>query len=165
MRSDFFDLLGRLAKAGVDFVIVGGFAGVAHGCTYVTQDIDICCDFSPDNLLRLQNALSDLHAVHRMTPKKLKLNLTKENCTLYNNLYLDTEIGQLDCLSFIDGVGDYEKVKTASEVIQTEDIQLRILNIEALIESKKAINREHDKQAILQLETIKKLKSKKSDNR
>jgi hypothetical protein len=164
VRSDFFDLLARLVEAGVDFVIVGGFAGVAHGCTYVTQDIDICCDFSPDNLLRLQNAISDLHAVHRMTPKQPKLNLTKENCTLYKNLYLDTEIGQLDCLSFIDGVGDYEKVKTASEVIQTEDIQLRILNIEALIESKKAMGRELDKQAILQLETIKELKSKKSDN-
>lgn len=62
-------------------------------------------------------------------------------------------------------MSDYEKVKTASEVIQTEDIRLRILNIEALIESKKAMGREHDKQAILQLETIKKLKSKKLDNR
>lgn len=31
MSSDFLNLLDRLVKAGVDFVIVGGFAGVVHG--------------------------------------------------------------------------------------------------------------------------------------
>lgn len=46
MTSNFFNLLERLVKAGVDFIIVGGFAGVVYGCTYITQDIDICCDFS-----------------------------------------------------------------------------------------------------------------------
>ncbi len=39
--SDLRNLLHRLAHAGVDFVIVGGYAGIVHGCTYVTQDIDI----------------------------------------------------------------------------------------------------------------------------
>ena len=68
MSSDFLSLLERLVRAGVDFVIVGGFAGVVHGCTYVTQDIDICCDFSPANLISLQTAISDFHTVHRMTP-------------------------------------------------------------------------------------------------
>ncbi len=67
MTGNLFDLLQRLSKAGVDFVTVGGFAGVVHGCTCVTQDIDICCDFSADNLLRLQEALKDVDAVHRMT--------------------------------------------------------------------------------------------------
>ena len=40
MSSDFLNLLERLVNAGVDFVIIGGFAGVVHGCTYVTQDIN-----------------------------------------------------------------------------------------------------------------------------
>ena len=58
MSMDFFGLLKRLKEADVDFVIVGGFAGVVYGCTYVTQDIDICCDFSADNLLALQKAIN-----------------------------------------------------------------------------------------------------------
>jgi len=78
VSSDFSNLLERLVKAGVDFVIVGGFAGVVHGCTYVTQDVDICCDFSAANLLALQNALSDLNPVHRMTPGRKKLQLTRQ---------------------------------------------------------------------------------------
>ena len=158
MTSNFFNLLELLVKAGVDFIIVGGFAGVVYGCTYITQDIDICCDFSVDNLLLLQKALSNVHPVHRMTGNRQQLELTKENCSQYKNLYLDTDIGQLDCLSFIDGLGDYQKVKQASELIRVEDMQLRVLNLDALIKAKKAMNRPRDKEAILQLEAIKKLK-------
>ncbi|MFQ6036155.1 MAG: nucleotidyltransferase [Sedimentisphaerales bacterium] len=161
MSSDFLNLLERLVNAGVDFVIVGGFAGVVHGCTYVTQDLDICCDFSPANLLALQKAIYDLHPVHRMTANRKKLNLTKKSCRQFKNLYLDTDIGQLDCLGFIDGVGDYRKVKRTSELVEVQDMRLRVLSLVALIKARKAMNRPRDKEAILQLEAIKRLKSRK----
>jgi len=161
VSNDFFDLLEKLVKAGVDFVIVGGFAGVVHGCTYVTQDIDICCDFSADNLLRLQKAICDINPVHRMTPNRQKLELTMDNCNQFKDLYLDTGIGQLDCVSFISGVGEFQTVKKKSTLIEAENIQLRVLSLDALIESKKAMNRPRDKQIILQLEAIKKLKKQK----
>ena len=105
MKSGFLELIERLNKGGVKFVLVGGFAGVVHGCTYVTQDIDICCDFSAGNLMALQKSLKDLHPVHRMTPQRLKLKLTAESCASFKNLYLDTDIGQLDCLGFVQGLG------------------------------------------------------------
>ncbi len=158
--SNFFELIERLFKADVDFVIIGGFAGIVYGCTYVTQDIDVCCDFSAANLLRLQKAITDLQPVHRMTPKRPKLELTEENCSQYKNLYLDTDIGQLDCISFIDSVGGYEKVKQNSNLIEVDDMQFRVLNLDALIETKKAMNRPRDKETVLQLEAIKKLKKR-----
>jgi len=163
VSSDFLNLLERLVRAGVDFVIVGGFAGVVHGCTYVTQDVDICCDFSPTNLISLQNSICDLHPVHRMTPKREKLRLTEKTCGQLKNLYLDTDIGQLDCLSFIDGVGDYHQVKLASESIEVENMQIRVLSMDALIRTKKAMHRARDMEAILQLEAIKRLKDSKRD--
>jgi hypothetical protein len=158
VSRDFLNLLERLVKAGVDFVIIGGFAGVVHGCTYVTQDIDICCDFSPVNLLALQRAISDLHPVHRMTPKRKRLELTEQACGQFKNLYLDTDIGQLDCLSFIDGLGEYSQVKRKSVFIEVEEIKVRVLSLNALIKSKKLMNRPRDKEAVLQLEAIKKLR-------
>ena len=161
MKTDFPDILKRLAEADVNFVIVGGFAGVIYGCTCVTQDLDICCDFSPDNLLRLQKALTGLNPVHRMTPGRKKLVLTRDKCAFLKNLYLDTDIGQLDCLSFINGVGDFQSVKKESMLIEAGNIQLPVLNLDALIESKKAMKRPRDKEALLQLEAIKKLKSQK----
>ena len=158
MKSDFLNLLERLVRAKVEFVIVGGFAGTVHGCTYVTQDIDICCYFSSANLLKLAKALKDVHPVHRMTPKRKKLELTEANCGQYENLYLDTDIGQLDCLSSITGIGDYHSVKKAGELIIIEGMRLRVLALDALIKSKEAMGRPRDKEAILQLEAIKKLK-------
>ncbi len=163
MSGDLFNLLERLVNAGVDFVIVGGFAGVVHGCTYITQDIDICCDFRPVTLLSIQKAISDLHPVHRMTPGRKKFELTEQMCSQFKNLYLDTDIGQLDCLSFIDGLGDYGEVRRESELIEVEEIKMRVLSVDALIKTKKSMNRIRDKEAVLQLEAIKKLRKSKQD--
>ena len=163
MKSDFSTLLERLAQAGVHFVVVGGFAGVVHGCTYVTQDIDICCDFCSSNLLRLQKGLRGLHPVHRMTPKRIPLELTEENCGSYKNLYLSTDIGSLDCLSSIDGVGGYAAVKRASRQIEMGHTRLHVLTLDALIKAKRAMNRPHDQEALRQLEAIKKLQDLRND--
>ncbi len=93
-----------------------------------------------------------------MTPEKVKLDLTQENCKNYKNLYLDTDLGQLDCVSFVDGIGDFEKVAKFVQVIEFEKLEFRVLTIDGLIEAKKAMNRPRDKEAIIQLKAAKKLK-------
>jgi hypothetical protein len=35
-------LIERLCDANIDFVVVGGFAGMLHGSTLVTRDLDVC---------------------------------------------------------------------------------------------------------------------------
>ncbi len=160
MSIDFVNLLGRLVNNGVDFVLVGGFAGIVHGCTYVTQDIEICCDFSPANLLALQRAVSDLDPMHRMTPQRRKLDLTEGTCGQFKNLYLDTQIGPLDCLSFIDGLGDHSRARQESELVEIAGAELRVLTLEALIGTKRVMNRPRDREAISQLEAIKKLRDR-----
>jgi hypothetical protein len=158
VSSNFLNLLERLVNTEIDFVIIGGFAGVVHGCTYVTQDIDICCDFKPSILLAIQKAISDLHPIHRMTPGRKKLELTEQTCSQFKNLYLDTDIGQLDCLGFVDGLGEYDAVRRESEFIEVEKMKLLVLGLDALIKTKKVMNRPRDKEAVLQLEVIKKMK-------
>jgi len=54
-----------------------------------------------DRMRRLQEALSDLHPVHRMTPGGKPLALTASNAVKFKNLYLDTDLGPIDCLSEI----------------------------------------------------------------
>ncbi len=157
MNSNLPNLLLRLGGAGVEFVIVGGYAGIVHGCTYMTQDVDVCCDFSPANLLALQKALSSLHPVHRMTPGRKPLELTAENAGEFPNLYLDTDLGHLDCLSEIQGLGGYEQVKRASVSIEVEGRQVRVLSIDALITAKEAMNRPRDREAVRQLKAVRQL--------
>ena len=164
MSGGFPDLLDRLVRAEVDFVIIiGGYAGVIHGCAYVTQDVDICCDFSVANLLALQRGLSGLHPVHRMTPGRKSLELTPQNAGEFKNLYLDTDLGHLDCLSEVQGLGPYEKVKQASLLIEVDGMRLRVLTIDALIKAKEAMNRPRDREVIRQLKVIKTLKSGDQD--
>lgn len=160
--SDLAGLLRRVAEAGLEFVVVGGFAGIVHGCSYVTQDIDICCVFAPDSLLALQKALADIHPVHRMTPGRQPLALTAENATEFKNLYLDTDLGRLDCLSTIEGLGDFAQVKQASELFEVEGMRLRVLTLDALIQTKQALNRPRDREMLRQLETLKSLRRNNS---
>ena len=152
--ADLAGLIGRLLAHKVDFVIVGGFAAIAHGTSTVTQDVDICCCFDPENLMRLYETIKDLHPVHRMTPQKLPLVLTPETCRPLQNLYLNTDLGPLDCLSTVLGVGDFDQVKQNSCQVELPNGPCRILDLDALIESKKALNRERDRQTLRQLEGI-----------
>lgn len=129
MSNSFFSLLQRLKQAKVEFVLVGGFAAAVYGCTLVTQDVDICCNFSSDNLLRLKMALEGIHPVHRMTPNRVKLDLTNDNVGQFKNLYLDTDLGPLDCLSAIDGVGDFQRVLDSSCQIESDGMRLNVLTL------------------------------------
>ncbi len=156
MTQDFFTLLSKLNHCQVRFVIIGGFAGVVYGAAAVTQGFEICCEFTTENLLRLQDALADVHPVHRMTPGRVKLKLTEKNCKDFKNLYLDTDLGQLDCISYVKGIGNFEKCRQASQVIEVDEEKFNVLTIEALIQAKQAMNRPRDKETIIQLETIRK---------
>ena len=152
---DLESLLERLVQNRVAFVVVGGFAAVAHGVTLLTEDVDVCCRFTPANLLKLQVALADLHPVHRMTPARLPLALTPQSCARLKNLYLDTDYGQLDCLGAVKGIGDYSEVAQRSVLVDLPFGPCRVLDVDALIRSKEAMDRPHDRAAIVQLRAIK----------
>ncbi|MEW6355848.1 MAG: nucleotidyltransferase [Planctomycetota bacterium] len=147
-------LLGRLIREDVEFVLIGGFAAVVHGGSLPTQDIDVCCRFSVDNLMRLQRALGDLHPVHRITPSHPPLELTPDQCCKFKNLYLTTDYGQLDCLSFVEGIGDYDRVYENSMAIHLPDGPCRVLTLNALIKAKEAMGRPRDREAVIQLKAI-----------
>jgi hypothetical protein len=53
-------MLVALAEVGVDFVVVGGVAGGAHGSAYPTYDLDIAVAGNGRNLGRLADALGSL---------------------------------------------------------------------------------------------------------
>ena len=148
-------LISRLIKAQVKFVIVGGIAVVAHGAPVTTFDVDVCCDLSPENLFKLQSALIDVHPVHRMTPQKLPLEITPQNVSSLRNLYLQTDFGVINCLGEVSGVGDYAAAYEHSVEVKLPGGSCRVLDIDALIRAKQAVNRLQDKVALRHLLAIK----------
>jgi len=156
--AQFSQLVDRLIASRVEFVLVGGFAAIAHGVSLMTQDVDVCCPFNPENIRAIHSAVADLHPVHRMTPQKMPFMWSPELCSGLKNLYLDTDYGPLDCLSSVLGVGEFDEVKRRSIDAPMPLGTCLVLDIDALIEAKFATNRTHDRMTILQLKAIKERK-------
>lgn len=148
-------MLGRLVSGRIEFVLVGGYAAVAHGASLMTRDVDICCSFSKANLFRLRDVLADLHPRHRLTRERQPLELDEELCGRLRNLYLDTDLCTLDCLSEVAGIGDYEKVLFHSQEITFPEGRFRVLDLDGLILAKEAMDRPHDRLTLIQLRAIK----------
>lgn len=159
-------LLQRLHSHKVEFVIIGGICNVLHGVTLVTQDVDVCCRFCPENLRRLQAAVRDLHPVHRQTPHKLPFVLDEHLARELKNLYLRTDLGVIDCLAEVAGIGDFDAVWQASVPVSLSFGECQMLSLEALIRSKETMGRDQDVAALRQLRAIQErtnLQSRKQD--
>lgn len=147
-------LIQRLCDAKLDFVIVGGFAGILHGSALVTRDLDICAVLSPENVAKLRETLRDLHPTHRQTPQRLSFLDNPEPGAQIKNLYLGTTLGAVDILGSIKGVGDYARVREASVEVDIFGCRCRVISIEDLIRAKESLARPKDLLAANELRAI-----------
>ena len=157
-------LLVRLKSSGLEFVVIGGVCVVYHGAPLATFDLDICCPFGEQNVLRIESAVKDLNPIHRLTANKLPLEMTRSAFGDLKNLYLDTDLGKLDCLSEVKGVGNFEEVRKQSVLAQFAYGEFRFLNLDALIIAKKAVGRERDLDAVRRLTAIKETKEQQQNS-
>ena len=137
-------LLELLAGGDVEFVVVGGYAAVLHGSSYITQDLDICIVCSAENIERLRRLLKDLDPRHRMTVQKLSFLETPAPGTELKNIYLRTRLGVLDILSEVFGVGDFERLKVNAREVMLGEKVVRVMSIHDLIAGKEALARDKD---------------------
>lgn len=148
------ELAERLSRNKVEFVLVGGYAVTAYAGALLTKDLDIACRMAPDNLRRIYDAVADLHPRHRMSPARPPFTEKDVERADWNNLYLATDLGQLDCIGTVAGIGDYEACLLQTRILDLGGFQIRILTLDALIDTKKALNRPRDRHAALELEAI-----------
>lgn len=147
-------LIQRLSDAEIDFVIVGGFAGMLHGSSFVTRDLDVCAVLSSENVAKLRDALRDLNPTHRQTPQCLSFLENPAPDAEVKNPYLGTTLGPLDILSSIKGVGDYARVREASVEVEIFGRRCRVISIEDLIRAKESLGRPKDLLAAQELRAI-----------
>ena len=152
--ADADTLLHPRLSGGFECVIVGEFAAAAHGVVPFTINLELCCPFAPENLLHLASALGPLHPTYRSDPHRTPFMLTDDLLSHPQKLYLQTDLGQLDCLSEVKGVGDFAEVQRQSIEIELPAGPCRILGLDALIRAKEAMGRPKDKLTILQLKAI-----------
>jgi hypothetical protein len=157
-------LLQRLADSRVDFVIVGGFAGVLHGSALVTRDLDICAVLTPENIERLRETLKDINPRHRMTSQRLSFLKVPEPGISVDNLYLQTDWGIVDILSSITGLGGFDSIVANSETIEIAGRKCRLISLPDLVRAKESMGREKDILAAKELRAIEAMRERsKSD--
>ena len=147
-------LLRRLAEAGVDFVVVGGYAAVIHGSAYVTNDVDVCAVLSADNVEKIRKALADLHPVHRQTNGKLSFLEVPAPGQPLHNLYLETDDGIIDILTSVLGVGDLARLRERAMRADVFGVSCAVISLEDLITAKEAVGRERDLLTVKELRAI-----------
>ena len=148
------ELLNRLLDHHVDFVIIGGVAALVHGSAYVTRDLDVCYSRSGESLERLVAALAPLHPRLRGAPSDVPFKWEPRTLRAGLNFTLDTDMGPLDLLGEVAGIGQYADALAASKLMTLFGRPCRILTLDALIRSKRAAGRPRDLEAVKELETL-----------
>lgn len=148
------ELLRRLVREKVEFVLVGGMAAIAHGSLSVTEDVDVCVRFDAETVQRLERALSDLQPLQRMSAARAPVG-DWGRFIGNRNLYLDTDLGVLDLLGELTGLGTWERVVANAVTLRLQpDLEVRVIGLTDLIASKRALARPKDLRVARELEHV-----------
>jgi hypothetical protein len=151
---NFVTAVQTLVDAGVDFVIIGGWSAILHGSSHTTNDLDVCFSRLSENLKRLAQALAAFHPRLRDLPGNLPFvwdEITLRSGTVFT---LSTDLGAINLLADVTGIGDFDKVKAHSELIQAFDRSVWTLDLPSLIRAKRATGREKDLLVLPELESL-----------
>jgi len=163
MTADFLDSIqAAFEREGSRFIVVGGFATIAHGYLRATTDIDIVIDLVPKNIDRAFAALKSIgyspnlpvSAEEFSDPKKRRSWATDKNMTVlqfYSDRYPAITVDVFVELPF-----DFEKEWEVaySQTLLQGQTPIRFASLNTLIAMKEKANRPQDIADLEQLRLI-----------
>jgi predicted nucleotidyltransferase len=152
--SRFPEMLQALVEAGVQFIVVGGVAATIHGSARLTQDLDIVYSRKSENVDRVVDALRPFHPYLRGAPQGLPFVFDARTLKSGLNFTLVTDLGWIDLLGEVTGGGDYERLLPHATEVSLFGVRIKVLDVDKLIEVKRAAGRPKDFEAIAELEAI-----------
>jgi hypothetical protein len=138
-------LLGPLLRHGVDFVLIGGMAGISHGSNYPSFDLDVVYARDRENIRRLVEALQEVGVSLRGAPPDLPFLLDSKTLENGSNFTFVTPYGDLDILGHADGMPDYVELRAEAPLREILGLEVRVASIDHLIAMKRASNRPKDR--------------------
>jgi len=156
----FDTVFGVLVRSGVEFIVIGGAAATIHGSARVTRDVDIVYRRTAENLRRMVDALSPYSPYLRGAPAGLPFLWDESTLRRGLNFTLTTSIGDLDLLGEVTGGGNFEALLAHSSPVQAFGIECLCLNLDKLIQVKRAAGRPKDLEAIAELEALREERGK-----
>lgn len=150
-------LLRRLTAHGVDFVIVGGIAVIAHGSARITRDLDISYATDQANLDALGAAMVELGARLRGGPDPVPFVPDGRTLRRTQILTLATDDGWIDLLAAPSGSPPYAQLRARAARVIIGDIAVLVASLDDLEAMKRAAGRPRDLLDVEELEAIRRL--------
>ncbi|MEO7970349.1 MAG: hypothetical protein ABI698_03545 [bacterium] len=148
-----------LGRHDLECVIIGGVAGALHGSAIPTTDLDVCYSRTSENLARLATALQSVNARLRNAPD-LPFLLDAETLHKGLNFTFITDVGDLDFLGEVRGIGYFDMVAEGASSFEVLGYEFKVIALEKLVLAKRTAGRAKDLLAVAELEAILESKTK-----
>lgn len=144
LNEDFASFANLLEKAGVRYLIVGGYSVAVHGFPRYTGDIDFFVAISQENAAKLVRVFEDFGFSD--------LGLREADFTQPDYVVeIGREPRKIQVLTGIDGV-DFESAWSNRVEFEIGGMKLKFLGKQDLILNKRAVGRPKDRIDLLELE-------------
>jgi hypothetical protein len=137
-NDDFRDFLTALNDQQVRYLLVGGFSVILHGYSRTTGDMDIWVDRTSENYSKLQKAFHQFGMpVFDMTEQNF---LSHPDWDVFT---FGVSPVAIDIMVKVKGL-DFDECYTKSIFFEDDDLKIRTIHKENLIEAKKSAGRFKD---------------------
>lgn len=143
-----------LGQYEIECVIIGGVASTLYGSAILTNDLDVCYARNAGNLEKLATALQSVNARLRNAPPDLPFLLDADTLRHGLNFTFTTEVGSLDLLGEVRGLGFYQDVVAEAITYELFGYLFPVIEINRLILAKRTAGRAKDMIAVAELEAL-----------
>ncbi len=163
-QLDIERIVGVLALHNVDYLLNGGVATRLYGAQRLTYDLDLVASRETDNLDRVADALRELGAFLRVgglddeTARALPVILDGRALAAMEISTWRTDAGDVDVLAYLrDRTGrhvDFTDLGPRASTTRIGDVAVRVAGLDDIIASKQFANRDKDRDALPELESL-----------
>jgi predicted nucleotidyltransferase len=154
VSAEFERLLPELVKGGVDFILIGGVAGIVHGSARVTYDVDLVYSRTDENIRRLASVLEPHSPYLRDALPALPFSWDEKTIRAGLNFTLTTTLGDIDLFGEISGGNTYKDLLPHSLEVEAFGIRFKCVDLPTLIRIKESAGRAKDLEAIAELRAL-----------
>jgi len=139
LNENYTNFLRALNESSTEYLLVGGFAVIVYGHNRTTGDMDLWINNTSENLGRFKQAL--INEGYKLIDVDQAIEALTKNMKL--SIWLEENLVELlpvysSILSFEDANNKHEKVRIS------DDIEIPVINIDHLIDTKIKAGREKD---------------------
>ena len=149
----FDEVLRVFVRNEVEFIVVGGIAAILQGSPLTTEDVDVVYLSSEENNFRLAKALGELKAYY-FDPAGRQIEPDASRLAAMRIHLLKTRCGRVDVLRTVGKDLAFHDLVGKSKVLEVEELRVRVLDLETIIETKEHADRPKDRYQLLFLRQL-----------